>query len=97
MNGQGGSTRRVYVAWFWEDLDRDDGAGIPAGAIIPVVIGAEREALRASEVLKANGVLARAIRPPSVPPGTCRIRLTACAGHSPADLEIVAAALSQLA
>ncbi|MCZ7585008.1 MAG: hypothetical protein M5R36_17695 [Deltaproteobacteria bacterium] len=61
-----------------------------------MVIGGEREALRASEVLKDHGVLARAIRPPSVPPGTCRIRLTACAGHSPADLEIVAAALEQV-
>jgi len=66
----------------------------PAGAIIPLVLGSEERALAAAQSLLDRGVLARAIRPPSVPPGTSRLRLTACVGHTNEDLDLVADALT---
>jgi 8-amino-7-oxononanoate synthase len=49
--------------------------------IVPVVIGGEDETLAASRFLTDHGFLAAAIRPPTVPQGTARLRLTFTAGH----------------
>jgi 8-amino-7-oxononanoate synthase len=49
--------------------------------IVPVVIGGEDEALAASRFLADHGFLAAAIRPPTVPQGTARLRLTFTAQH----------------
>ena len=49
--------------------------------IVPVVIGEEETALAASALLAENGFLGTAIRPPSVPTGTARLRLTFTAQH----------------
>ncbi len=48
---------------------------------MPIVIGAEADALAASEMLAKEGFLAAAIRPPTVPAGTARLRLTFTAQH----------------
>ena len=40
--------------------------------IIPIIIGSAEEALRIGQALKADGFYIPAIRPPTVPPGTCR-------------------------
>jgi glycine C-acetyltransferase/8-amino-7-oxononanoate synthase len=61
----------------------------PIGAetqIIPVVVGEADHAMAVCERLLERGVFAQAIRPPTVPPGTCRLRLTAMATHEPAEL-----------
>jgi 8-amino-7-oxononanoate synthase len=50
-------------------------------AIVPVIVGAEEAALEASRWLESEGYLVTAIRPPTVPDGTARLRLTFCAGH----------------
>ncbi len=50
--------------------------------IIPVLIGDADAALAASEALAARGFLVTAIRPPTVPAGTARLRVTFTAGHS---------------
>ncbi len=50
-------------------------------AIVPVVIGEAREALEASQLLEAEGFLAVAIRPPTVPEGTARLRFSFSAVH----------------
>lgn len=50
--------------------------------IIPVVIGSEEAALAASSALLEEGIFIPAIRPPTVPPGTCRLRVTVSAAHS---------------
>jgi 8-amino-7-oxononanoate synthase len=68
----------------------------PAGAIVPVVIGGEKETLRVAQDLYERGVLARGIRPPTVPKGSSRLRLTACAGHTSADIQIISDAFGQL-
>ncbi len=47
----------------------------PASHIVPVILGTERAALDAARALEAEGFLAVAIRPPTVPPGTARLRL----------------------
>ena len=58
-------------------------AGLPEAQspIVPVVIGEEKATLAASHMLANEGFLAAAIRPPSVPTGTARLRLTFTAQH----------------
>jgi 8-amino-7-oxononanoate synthase len=65
----------------------------PPAHILPVVVGSADAALAVSESLLAAGVFAPAIRPPTVPAGTARIRLSFMAEHTGADLEQVIAAL----
>ena len=48
---------------------------------MPVVIGEEQATLSASQLLAEHGFLAAAIRPPTVPAGTARLRLTFTAQH----------------
>jgi 8-amino-7-oxononanoate synthase len=61
----------------------------PIGAetqIVPVVIGEAEDAMAVCEKLLEEGIFAQAIRPPTVPPGTCRLRLTVMATHRVEDL-----------
>ncbi len=64
-------------------------AGLPeaTSAIVPVVIGQAAAALAASKLLDAEGYLAVAIRPPTVPEGTARLRLSFSAAHPDAEIE----------
>jgi 7-keto-8-aminopelargonate synthetase-like enzyme len=64
--------------------------------IIPIMIGDETAALDASERLLEEGVLVPAIRPPTVPPGTSRLRLSLSAAHSGADIDRLVGALKKL-
>ncbi len=57
------------------------------GHIVPWVLGDARRALWWAEELQSRGVVARAVRPPSVPAGTARLRLTVTASHESADIE----------
>jgi glycine C-acetyltransferase/8-amino-7-oxononanoate synthase len=54
--------------------------------IVPLVVGEAEDAMALCERLLAEGVFAQAIRPPTVPPGTCRLRLTTMATHRIAHL-----------
>jgi 8-amino-7-oxononanoate synthase len=67
-------------------------AGLPEAAspIVPVLIGAPEAALAAAQMLEAEGFLAVAIRPPTVPAGTARLRLAFTALHEDADVERLA-------
>ena len=58
-------------------------AGLPEAQspIVPVIIGGEEATLAASRLLADEGYLAAAIRPPTVPAGTARLRLTFTAQH----------------
>ena len=64
--------------------------------IIPVILGDEQTALLASELLDREGLLVPAIRPPTVPPGTSRLRLSLSAVHRPDDIARLNNALSKL-
>jgi 8-amino-7-oxononanoate synthase len=46
------------------------------GPIVPWMVGDPREALALSEALLADGIFVQAIRPPTVPPGSSRLRLS---------------------
>jgi 8-amino-7-oxononanoate synthase len=62
--------------------------------IQPLLAGSAGAALRMSEALRAEGILVTAIRPPTVPRGTSRLRITLCAGHELPHIERLADALS---
>ena len=55
--------------------------------IIPVMIGDNDRVLRIAAELKRRDILAAAIRPPTVPPGTARLRLSISLAHDEADLD----------
>ncbi len=64
--------------------------------IIPLVVGDEATALALSEKLALAGHFAPAIRPPTVPAGACRLRLSMTLAHRPHDLRRLLAALAPL-
>ncbi len=59
----------------------------PESAIVPLILGEEERALDASARLREAGFLVAAIRPPTVPPGTSRLRFTFSAMHREEDIE----------
>jgi 8-amino-7-oxononanoate synthase len=65
--------------------------------IVPLVIGEERAAVGLCEEAIKRGVFAQAIRPPTVPAGTSRLRLAAMASHTPAELRMAARTLGEAA
>jgi 8-amino-7-oxononanoate synthase len=65
-------------------------------AIQPLLIGANDEALAAAQALARDGLLVPAIRPPTVPQGTARLRISLSAAHSEQDVERLAAALCEI-
>jgi 8-amino-7-oxononanoate synthase len=72
--------------------------GLPAAQspIVPVVLGDAARTLGAMQALEAQGFLAVAIRPPTVPAGTARLRLAFTAGHDDADIDRLAHAVRVL-
>ena len=66
-------------------------------AIQPLVLGCAERALAASEALQLEGLLVPAIRPPTVPEGTSRLRISISAAHAPEQLDRLAAALARVA
>ena len=66
-----------------------------ATAIQPLVVGSAARALEVSASLRAAGFLVPAIRPPTVPEGTSRLRISISAAHTRADVESLAAALAR--
>ncbi|XP_050385183.1 8-amino-7-oxononanoate synthase isoform X2 [Argentina anserina] len=70
--------------------------GIPINSpIISLIVGSEEKALQASRRLLKSGFHVTAIRPPTVPPNKCRLRVTLCATHTRADIERFTTALSK--
>jgi 8-amino-7-oxononanoate synthase len=64
--------------------------------IVPVVVGGEQEALAASAALLEQGLFVPAIRPPTVPLGTSRLRLTLSAAHTDQEVLQLMNALERL-
>ncbi len=66
-------------------------AGIPVlpadTPILPIVMGGEEETVAYAAACREEGILLSAIRPPSVPKGTSRIRLTVTAGHTEEEIQ----------
>jgi 8-amino-7-oxononanoate synthase len=69
-------------------------AGVVA-PVFPVVLGEEERALAASRALRERGFFVRAIRPPTVPRGTSRLRVSLGASHEPAQVDAFLGALEE--
>lgn len=78
--------RRVSVAL---------GLPLAQSAIVPIMLGTPERALAASEALKERGILAVAIRPPTVPVGTARLRLAFSSAHSDTHVDALIEALKE--
>lgn len=65
-------------------------------AIQPVIVGANEAALRVAAALHQQGFWVPAIRPPTVPPGTARLRITLSAAHTQQDVARLVAACNTL-
>ncbi|KAL9231502.1 hypothetical protein vseg_006725 [Gypsophila vaccaria] len=63
--------------------------------IVSIVVGSEEKSLLASRHLLESGIHVTAIRPPTVPPNSCRLRITLSATHTRKDVKKLAAALSR--
>lgn len=72
-----------------------DALGLPAAqsAIVPILLGTPERAIQAAEALKTQGILAVAIRPPTVPQGTARLRLAFSANHTDVQVEALITAI----
>ncbi|MCU6796257.1 8-amino-7-oxononanoate synthase [Paenibacillus sp. WQ 127069] len=80
---------RLYAAtWLFRSLLGDAGFNIGAGdsPIVPLIVGDNDTALRFSGALEEEGIVAVAIRPPTVPNGTARIRFSLSAVHTDKEL-----------
>ena len=64
-------------------------------AIQPIVVGDNHRALSLSEALFEQGIHVTAIRPPTVPEGGARLRITLSAAHEPGHIDVLIAALRQ--
>jgi 8-amino-7-oxononanoate synthase len=66
-------------------------------AIQPIIVGANQAVLEAAAALRAQGLWVPAIRPPTVPPGLARLRISLSAAHTQADVAQLVKALQAVA
>lgn len=62
-------------------------------AIQPLIVGENQPAVNLAATLRERGIWVTAIRPPTVPPGTARLRITLTASHTDADIDMLLEAL----
>ena len=101
IGGDEGASRRAHLQSLIEQLNRDlrlrRWQRIASNtAIQPIIIGSNEEALRIGAALYDKGIWVPAIRPPTVPAGTARLRVTLSAAHTHEDVAQLAAALNEL-
>lgn len=100
MEAEPGRRRRV-LALADRLRERLRGRGLDClasvGPIVPVVLGENRRALAVAERLQAEGFDVRAVRPPTVAPGTARLRISVHADHSEAQIDDLATAVAEAA
>ena len=68
----------------------------PESPIVAIVLADARRTMQAAAVLREKGFLVGAIRPPTVPDGTARLRLTFSAVHTEGDIDRLAAAIKEI-
>ena len=72
------------------------GLAPPQSPIVPLIVGDADRTMRAAATLRNRGFLVAAIRPPTVPDGTARLRLTFSAVHAEEDVDRLAAAVEEI-
>lgn len=89
--------RTLEMAGMLRKRLREQGWNVPEGAgpIVPVLIGDAAKTMEIGRRMENEGFALGAIRPPTVPAGTARLRLSLHAGHEAADIERLAAALAK--
>lgn len=72
--------------------------GLDTGAstthIVPVILGDEQRTLRARDKLQQRGINVSAVRPPTVPPNTARLRMALASHHTPQQIDALVDALA---
>jgi 8-amino-7-oxononanoate synthase len=101
LEGGEGATRRAHlqalVAQLDDGLRLERWRRLPSKtAIQPILIGDNGVTMRAGAALYQQGLWVGAIRPPTVAPGTARLRVTLSAGHTSAEVATLTAALNAL-
>jgi 8-amino-7-oxononanoate synthase len=87
---------RILISILKANLDLKNWQLLPSDtAVQPLLIGGNREALALSEHLQAQGILVPAIRPPTVPMNTARLRISLSAAHSVNDVLRLANAINE--
>ena len=87
---------RTLIAYLKDNLNSKKWQLMPSDtAVQPLVVGGNHEALALSEYLQSCGVLVPAIRPPTVPVGTSRLRISLSAAHSIEDIQKLIKVLHQ--
>ncbi len=83
----------------FQGLLRAEGVRLPevTSQIIPIPVGDNRRALQLAQRLEERNLLAVAIRPPTVPPATARLRLSVTLAHRPEDLGQAARVIAEVA
>lgn len=64
--------------------------------IQPLLIGGSRQAMEVSEALRERGILVPAIRPPTVPRGAARLRISLSAAHTPEEVDLLITGLREI-
>ena len=86
----------MLIAYLKENLKQKQWKLLASDtAIQPLIIGGNQESLAVSEYLQTHGILVPAIRPPTVPAGTARLRVSLSAAHSLDDVKQLIAAIHQ--
>jgi 8-amino-7-oxononanoate synthase len=101
IEGAEGAQRRAHLAQLIAQLDselqlRRWERPASTTAIQPVIIGGNAEAMRVGAALHQRGLWVPAIRPPTVPANTARLRITLSAAHTPGQVTQLASALNEL-
>jgi len=71
-------------------------SGSTRSPILPIILGTDQAAVDASRVLRTRGFFVQPIRPPTVPEGAARLRITLSASHRPSDVDSLAQSLALL-
>jgi 8-amino-7-oxononanoate synthase len=101
IGGDEGASRRAHLQTLIAQLNgelrlRRWERVVSSTAIQPIIIGSNEEALRIGAALYGKGLWVPAIRPPTVPAGTARLRVTLSAAHTQEEVSQLAAALNEL-
>ena len=87
---------RSLISYFKDNLQCKRWQLMPSETSVqPLVVGDNLEALALSEYLQGLGILVPAIRPPTVPVGTARLRISLSAAHSLDDIKQLISAIQQ--